>query len=202
MTIHEPIASSPLTREIARASASPRPFRILILCSGNIARSVAAEVLLKLHLKRNGLDHVEVESAGTSDVWAGHETPGAILDVLAEYGAGGFSHVARKATAQDVASADLVLCCDRLHLAWIYEMFPVHFDKKAFLLSQLLGAECQIDVADPIPSRTRDSCPLGESDKPALRRMVAFINTIVSVALLPLALSEVGLIPVCEVHHG
>src|SRR5215472_8761068 len=63
-----------MVREISAAATLPParnpqlPYRICVVCLGNICRSPMAEVLLRDELRKVGLaEKVEVESAGTGD---------------------------------------------------------------------------------------------------------------------------------------
>lgn len=48
--------------------------KILMVCLGNICRSPLAEGILRFHLQKAGIDHVKVDSAGTSG-WHNGEHP-------------------------------------------------------------------------------------------------------------------------------
>lgn len=47
--------------------------RVLMVCLGNICRSPLAEGLLRHHLQLQGKNHIEVDSAGTSDYHVGEQ---------------------------------------------------------------------------------------------------------------------------------
>ena len=67
-----------------------RPFRIGIVCLGNICRSPMAQVVLEDRLERAGLaDQVEVVSAGTGDWHVGEPMDQRAAATLSAAGASG-----------------------------------------------------------------------------------------------------------------
>ena len=100
--------------------ASPDPYRVIVVCSGNICRSPMAEMLLREKFEEAGLgDRVSVDSAGTTSWEAGNPPDRRTLAVLERMGhgdLGGSGHVARQIGRGELTERDLVLAADSGHL--------------------------------------------------------------------------------------
>ena len=106
---------------------SPRepgtPYRVCLVCLGNICRSPMAETVLRAEVAAAGLDGtVVVDSAGTGD-WhvGGRMDPGA-RGALAGRGYDGSAHRARQFQPSWLARHDLVLAMDTHNLADLRRM--------------------------------------------------------------------------------
>lgn len=96
--------------------ASPEPFRVLMVCTGNICRSPMAQVVLRDRLHRSGLDgQVEVDSAGVSDEEAGNPIDPRARRVLAQAGYAVPEHRAHQVAPGELARYDLVLAMTDEH---------------------------------------------------------------------------------------
>ena len=97
----------------------PRPYRITVVCWGNICRSPMAEFLLREALEEAGLgDRVVVDSAGTSSEELGngmHPRTVAVLRRNGHVDSGWSRHVARRFDASEFDDVDLVLPVDHEH---------------------------------------------------------------------------------------
>jgi protein-tyrosine phosphatase len=96
---------------------SSAPYRITVVCLGNICRSPIGEVVLRQRLAAAGLsDRVIVDSAGTGD-W--HIGQGADPRTLATLDAHGYDHdhTARQVTVTSFADMDLALAMDEANYA-------------------------------------------------------------------------------------
>ena len=109
---------------------SPRepgaPYRVCLVCLGNICRSPMAETVLRAELAAAGLDGaVVVDSAGTGD-WHGGDTMDpdarAALAVRGRDGSGPKTHRARQFDPSWLAERDLVLAMDSRNLADLRRM--------------------------------------------------------------------------------
>jgi protein-tyrosine phosphatase len=100
-----------------------RPYRICVVCLGNICRSPMAEVILRDELAAAGLaGRVEVDSAGTGDWHLGEAMdPGARTE-LSRRGYDGSRHEARQIQPSWLAHYDLLLAMDRGNLASLRRM--------------------------------------------------------------------------------
>jgi protein-tyrosine phosphatase len=118
-----------MVREISAAGALPQarnpqlPYRICIVCLGNICRSPMGEVLLRDELRKAGLaGKVEVESAGTGDWHIGEAMDSRARAELSRRGYDGSRHEARQVQASWLKDYDLLLAMDRANLASLRRM--------------------------------------------------------------------------------
>lgn len=112
-------------------------FSVLFVCTGNICRSPAAEVLFR---ERVGDLPIVVSSAGTSGL-SGHDIDAPTALVLRELGLDPSPHAARRLTPAMVEAADLVLAADSGHRSIIVKTRPLAF-RRAFTMREFarLGA--------------------------------------------------------------
>jgi low molecular weight protein-tyrosine phosphatase len=100
--------------------SAPRPYRVTVVCTGNICRSPMGEFVLRERFEEAGLgDQVVVDSAGTHSWEVGSPADPRTLAVLARNGHedfGGRDHVARKFEVSWLLDVDLVLAADAGHL--------------------------------------------------------------------------------------
>lgn len=93
------------------------PYRICVVCSGNICRSPIGEVVLRAQLEEAGLgDRVIVDSAGTGGWHVGDGADRRALATLRAAGYDGSAHRAREYDVGWLAEHDLVLAADNGHL--------------------------------------------------------------------------------------
>jgi protein-tyrosine phosphatase len=99
---------------------SERPYRVTVVCTGNICRSPMGELILRQRFEEAGLgDRVVVDSAGTQSWEVGNPADPRTLAVLARNGHddfGGRDHVARRFERAWLDEVDLVLVADAGHL--------------------------------------------------------------------------------------
>jgi protein-tyrosine phosphatase len=96
----------------------PDPYRVCLVCLGNICRSPMAEVVLRSALDKARLaDAVTVDSAGTGDWHVGQGMNRGALAALARRGYNGSAHRARQFKPSWFGSRDLVLAMDSSNLA-------------------------------------------------------------------------------------
>lgn len=89
------------------------PYRICLVCLGNICRSPTAEIVLRSALERAGLSEaVQIDSAGTGDWHVDHPIDKRAGQALRERGYDGAAHRARQFDRTWFAERDLVLAMD------------------------------------------------------------------------------------------
>ena len=140
---------APLVRRLRAAR------RVLVLCQGNVIRSVLASQLLASGLERRG--DVTIGSAGlaTQPGWRPHPR------VVARCGGLGLDVSGRASvavTAAMIDAADVVLVMDVLQLATITRRFP-RARRRTFLLTTL-AADVPMEIPDPMgkDDATVDAC--------------------------------------------
>lgn len=111
---------------------------VLVVCTGNIARSPMAAALLDAEFAGRGVD-ARVHSAGTVP-WSGPPAAASVT-VLRERGLDITEHRSRRLTDSMVATADLVLTMTRAHVWGVLAHDPDAVTR-TFLLAELprLGA--------------------------------------------------------------
>jgi protein-tyrosine phosphatase len=106
---------------------SPRepgtPYRVCLVCLGNICRSPMAETVLRAEVAAAGLDgNVVVDSAGTGDWHVGGAMDPGARAALAAHGFDGSAHRARQFQPSWLARRDLILAMDARNLADLRRM--------------------------------------------------------------------------------
>ncbi len=140
-----------------RVESSAVPFQLLVVCTGNVCRSPAAERLLARALGPSVLVH----SAGTYAL-AGEPMTAPMARLVEEAGcaAGGFR--ARQLTEGLVRSADLILTATRDHRSAVVELLPSAV-RRTFTLRELArlltGAELSGLPAAPMAERLAAALP-------------------------------------------
>ena len=106
---------------------SPRepgaPYRVCLVCLGNICRSPMAETVLRAELGAAGLDGaVVVDSAGTGDWHVGDAMDPDAREALTRRGHDGSGHRARQFEPSWLSRYDLILAMDARNLADLRRM--------------------------------------------------------------------------------
>jgi len=134
---------------------TPRPYRITVVCLGNICRSPIGEAVLRARVEDVGLaDRVTVDSAGTGDWHLGHP---ADPRALAALDAAGYphDHVARQIRRHWFDDLDLVLAMDQSNYADLRRMMPADGPELRMFrsfdpaLAALPEPHPDLDVPDP-----------------------------------------------------
>ena len=126
------------------------PFRVLVVCTGNVFRSPLAESLLRHRL----LEHrqvIRVSSAGTRAV-VGVPMAAAVASFLVARGVEPCEAGARRLTKDMVENADLVLGAAREHREAAVRLSPVRALSRAFTFlefARLVRSEDAAGAVDP-----------------------------------------------------
>ena len=139
-------------------SRSPaEPYRIIVVCTGNICRSPMGEFILRELFERAGLgDRVEVDSAGTTSWEQGNPADRRTLEVLRRNGHddfGGSTHTARRFERGWLEGRDLVLAADSGHLAELRRLARTQEQRDRIRLFREFDPEAvaagELDMDDP-----------------------------------------------------
>ncbi|MFF1574416.1 hypothetical protein ACFVWR_16860 [Leifsonia sp. NPDC058292] len=117
-------------------SSQSAQFRILTVCTGNICRSPAADLLLAADLADD--PRFAVSSAGTHAM-AGWPISSPMDELLADRGIDSSAFVARQATRDIIAASDLILTATREHREWVTAHDPRAL-RRAFTLTEFTDA--------------------------------------------------------------
>ena len=131
-------------------STASAPYRILMVCTGNICRSTTAEGVLRHMLKEAGLaDRVAVDSAGTKD-WHEGESPTPQAVVSAEARGYDFTGIfSRPLRPSDYTEFDLILGMDDSHIAHLTRSKPASASPDIRLFLDAAPDVGRHDVPDP-----------------------------------------------------
>jgi protein-tyrosine phosphatase len=133
---------------------SPRepgaPYRVCLVCLGNICRSPMAETVLRARLAAAGLNGaVVVDSAGTGDWHVGDAMDPAARAALASRGHDGSAHRARQFQPSWLPRRDLILAMDARNLADLRRMARGTDTGRIRLFSEVGGLSETRDIPDP-----------------------------------------------------
>jgi protein-tyrosine phosphatase len=139
------------------------PFSILVVCTGNVCRSPAAERLLRQRLGTT----VTVESAGTFGL-LGEPIAAPMAELLIESGVTIDGFAARRLSPGLIQQADLVLAVTREHRSLVVEAWPKAV-RRAFTLREfarlLAGIELAALPAGTPADRLRAAVPLAGAQR-------------------------------------
>jgi protein-tyrosine phosphatase len=122
----EPPAAAPLAVPLPPPRDAGAPYRVCLVCLGNICRSPMAEAVLRAALDEAGLaEAVTLDSSGTGDWHVGQQMYPQARTALARRGydgSGPRTHRARQFQAPWLSDRDLVLAMDAGNLATLRRM--------------------------------------------------------------------------------
>lgn len=114
-----------LASRLPPARDSDGPYRVALVCLGNICRSPIAHVVLQKALDRAGVSgRVEVDSSGTGDWHLGHPMDRRAAAALASAGYDGSAHRAQQFTEDWYDRHDLILAMDESNFRDISALAP------------------------------------------------------------------------------
>jgi protein-tyrosine phosphatase len=118
-----PSTPAPLAVPLPPPRDPDAPYRVCLVCLGNICRSPMAETVLRAALDEAGLaEAVTLDSSGTGDWHVGEQMYPQARTALARRGYDGSAHRARQYEASWLADRDLVLAMDARNLATLRRM--------------------------------------------------------------------------------
>lgn len=123
--------------------------KILVVCTGNICRSPAGEGVLQKKLQDAGLEHIQVESAGTTGFHNGEPPDTRSIHISHKRGYDISNQIARKVEEQDFHEYDLMLAMDQGHLSELERRMPKKAKAKLALFLEHGGIEDVKEVPDP-----------------------------------------------------
>lgn len=127
-----------------------RKQRILFVCTGNICRSPTADGVARALAKRHGLDdRFEFDSAGTHGYHVGEAPDPRTITAARQRGYDLSFLRARRLTATDFSTFDLLLAMDAGHLAILRESCPPVLQGKLALFLDYSQRYAGQDVPDP-----------------------------------------------------
>jgi protein-tyrosine phosphatase len=118
-----PSTPAPLAVPLPPPREPGSPYRVCLVCLGNICRSPMAETVLRAALDEAGLaEAVTLDSSGTGDWHVGQPMYPQANKALARRGYDGSAHRARQYEASWLPGRDLVLAMDADNLATLRRM--------------------------------------------------------------------------------
>ncbi|MFI5183987.1 MAG: low molecular weight protein-tyrosine-phosphatase [Vicinamibacteria bacterium] len=134
---------------MANPLPTPKPRRLLFVCSGNICRSPLAEALFRDLAAAEGLGHrFELDSAGTHDFHEGDQADPRTRRVAKRHGVT-VDSIARPVEDSDFRNFDLILAMDRGHLRELRARAPQAERDKIRLMRDFDEPGKGADVPDP-----------------------------------------------------
>jgi protein-tyrosine phosphatase len=132
-----------------RTTPAGTPYRIAVVCLGNICRSPMADVVLNDRVGSAGLaDRVEVVSAGTGDWHVGGPMDRRAAELLTTHGYDASRHVAQQFGPDWFADVDLVLVMDADNYADVVAQGPAA-NVRMFRDFDPRATDTDRDVPDP-----------------------------------------------------
>ena len=147
-----PSASGSPAAELPSPREPGAPYRVCLVCLGNICRSPMAETVLRAALADAGLsDQIVVDSAGTGDWHIGQPMDAGARAALTRRGYDGSAHRARQIQPSWLAQRNLVLAMDERNLADLRRMAGVRDGDRIQLFGQVGGLSEAGDGQIPDP---------------------------------------------------
>lgn len=113
---------------------SAYPYRVLVVCTGNICRSPMGAVVLRARLEETGIDgKVQVDSAGISAEEQGNSLDSRARLVLTEAGYNPGIHRARQVQPSDLVKYDLILAMTRGHLQSLRRLSGINEERNSVI---------------------------------------------------------------------
>ena len=148
---------APLVAPLPPPRDPDAPYRVCLVCLGNICRSPMAETVLRAALAEAGLaEVVALDSSGTGDWHLGEPMYPQARRALARRGYDGSAHPARQFHASWVADRDLVLAMDAGNLAALRRMAGPADQDRIRLFGEVGGLGERSEIPDPYGGNEAD----------------------------------------------
>ena len=145
-----PSIPAPLAAPLPSPREPAPPYRVCLVCMGNICRSPMAETVLRAELNDTGLaEAITLDSAGTGDWHAGEAMNPPARDALARHGYDGSRHRARQFHASWLPGRDLVLAMDASNLATLRRLAGPADRDRIRLFGEVGGLGQHAEIPDP-----------------------------------------------------
>jgi protein-tyrosine phosphatase len=129
---------------------SASAYRICFVCTGNICRSPAAEVVVRALAERAQVSGVEVDSAGTGDWHVGDPADSRAVRALSAAGYDGGRHRARQFEPDWFGERDLIVALDRGHARILRSWAPDDDARTRIRLLRSFDPAVRADDDDPL----------------------------------------------------
>jgi protein-tyrosine phosphatase len=152
-----PATPAPLAAPLPPPREPGMPYRVCLVCLGNICRSPMAEAVLRAALDEAGLaGAVTLDSSGTGDWHVGEPMYPQARRALARRGYDGSAHRARQYEASWLADRDLVLAMDAGNLATLRRMADPADRDRIRLFGEVGALGKRGEIPDPYGGRDAD----------------------------------------------
>jgi protein-tyrosine phosphatase len=125
-------------------------YRVCFVCTGNICRSPAAEVVVRELVEQAGLTGVELDSSGTDGWHVGDPADARALRALTAAGYDGRTHRARQFDRTWFGERDLIVALDRGHARLLRSWAPDFEARARIRLLRSFDPAFRADKNDPL----------------------------------------------------
>ena len=153
----QPSTPAPLAAPLPPPRDPGAPYRVCLVCLGNICRSPMAEAVLRASLTEAGLaEAVTLDSSGTGDWHVGEPMYPQARRALARRGYDGSQHRARQVRASWLPERDLVLAMDAGNLVALRRMADLADRDRIRLFGEVGGLGERAEIPDPYGGNEAD----------------------------------------------
>jgi low molecular weight protein-tyrosine phosphatase len=152
-----PDLPAPLAAPLPPPRDPDRPYRVCLVCLGNICRSPMAETVLRACIGEADLaEAVTLDSSGTGDWHLGEQMYPQARRALARRGYDGSAHRARQFQASWAADRDLLLAMDAGNLATLRRLAGPADRDRVRLFGEVGGLGERSEIPDPYGGNEAD----------------------------------------------